>query len=172
MRYLSLIPLLLWPALALAAQISGANPAWAYGFLLTGVLLMGVEAFVGGFGILGTLGIISLVVGIVLYFDHLLPQEQDAQALLTAVAMVGLLFTLITLKALLNFRHQKAHTGAEQLIGTTADVIAANGSQLTVRCHGEHWQAHCSTPLQPGQSVTVIARQGLTLIVQPKQGAC
>jgi membrane-bound serine protease (ClpP class) len=36
-----------------------------------------------------------------------------------------------------------------------------------VRVHGEIWAARGTRPLQPGASVRIVQREGLTLIVEP-----
>ena len=36
-----------------------------------------------------------------------------------------------------------------------------------VRFHGEYWKARAPTNVNPGQKVRILAKEGLTLVVEP-----
>ncbi|MGB1548218.1 MAG: NfeD family protein [Alphaproteobacteria bacterium] len=53
------------------------------------------------------------------------------------------------------------------MIGIKGEVIDWNGETGHVLVRGESWQAMAGRGFQPGDSVKVIERRGLTLIVVP-----
>ena len=57
--------------------------------------------------------------------------------------------------------------GAETLIGAVGSVITDCAPTGTVRVRGEFWQARSDVPVSGGRDVRVIARDGLTLVVEP-----
>jgi len=59
-------------------------------------------------------------------------------------------------------RRRRSVTGAEALVGRRA-VVA---TKTQVRVAGELWQASSADELAPGDEVTVVAVDGLTLTVQ------
>jgi membrane-bound serine protease (ClpP class) len=64
-------------------------------------------------------------------------------------------------------RRYRVSTGAEGLIGSTAEVIEACDPTGRVRLRGEIWHARCSSPAGVGERVTVAGVDGLTLEVEP-----
>jgi membrane protein implicated in regulation of membrane protease activity len=63
-------------------------------------------------------------------------------------------------------RRYRVTTGAEGLIGETAEVIEACGPRGRVRLRGEIWHADCPGGASVGERVTVTGVDGLTLIVE------
>ncbi len=61
-------------------------------------------------------------------------------------------------------------TGAESLIGTKAEVVSRLGSvdhaQYLVRSRGELWSASSPDTLHPGETVSIAAMEGITLIIK------
>ena len=66
-------------------------------------------------------------------------------------------------------RRYRVTTGAEGLIGATAEVIEACEPAGRVRLRGEIWHARCSSPAEVGERVTVTGVNGLTLEVEPRR---
>ena len=64
-------------------------------------------------------------------------------------------------------RRYRIATGAEALIGATAEVIEACDPRGRVRFRGEIWHAHCDSGAAIGDRVTITAVHGLTLRVEP-----
>lgn len=63
-------------------------------------------------------------------------------------------------------RHRKVEVGAETMIGQKATVVSACRPNGQVRLLGEIWKAHCQDGADPGESVVVVARKRLTLVVE------
>jgi membrane-bound serine protease (ClpP class) len=63
-------------------------------------------------------------------------------------------------------RERRATAGAETLIGQTASVVAACRPEGQVRLAGEIWAARSQEGAERGETVIVIGRDGLTLLVE------
>ena len=64
-------------------------------------------------------------------------------------------------------RSQRKTVGAQTLIGKEGRVVAPCRPGGQVRIGGEIWAARCSAGADVGESVTVMGRDGLTLLVEP-----
>ena len=65
-------------------------------------------------------------------------------------------------------RGWRVKTGAETMIGKHARVVQACRPDGQVAIAGELWQARCDAGADPDDTVTVVARKGLVLIVEPE----
>lgn len=63
-------------------------------------------------------------------------------------------------------RSGRKTVGAQTLIGKTATVASACSPSGQVRISGEIWAARCSDGADVGDTVTVVGRDGLTLVVE------
>ena len=63
-------------------------------------------------------------------------------------------------------KDRRIQTGAEALIGTQAKVIAACRPDGQVSAEGAIWNARCETGADRGDTVQVVRRRGLLLIVE------
>lgn len=64
-------------------------------------------------------------------------------------------------------RRYRVTTGAEGLIGQTAEVLERCDPQGRVRVHGEIWNARSPAVIERGEPARIAAVDGLTLIVEP-----
>jgi membrane-bound serine protease (ClpP class) len=141
----------------------------ALGLLILGIVLMIAEALSGGSIVLGIGGILAFVVGAIFLFEG--PGADISFAISLpliiglAVVTAALIFGVIA--AALKARKRPAATGAEQLIGSVAQVVDWHSPHGSVRVHGEIWAARSERTLKPGDSVRVVGRDRLTLIVEP-----
>ena len=62
-------------------------------------------------------------------------------------------------------RRWRPQTGAEAMIGKTAEVVAACRPDGRVRVHGELWEAHCDEGADVGDTVRIDRIDGLMLTV-------
>ncbi len=65
-------------------------------------------------------------------------------------------------------KRRRVQVGAETLIGGRAEVTRDCEPLGQVRLDGEIWQARCDDGARMGQRVRVVARDGLTLLVEPE----
>lgn len=64
---------------------------------------------------------------------------------------------------------RRIETGAEAMIGSLATVTSACRPEGQVRADGALWKARCDDGADPGDSVRVTQRTGLTLIVENEE---
>jgi len=139
--------------------------------LLLGIALLAGEAFTPGFGIMGIGGIVAFILGGLFLFD---PDQVDVDFSVStpliigaAIASAGILAGVLGVAV--RSRQREVRTGAEQLIGSSGEVVQWSGQTGRVRVHGETWAARSGSVLLDGDPVVVTDREGLTLIVKPKR---
>jgi membrane-bound serine protease (ClpP class) len=135
--------------------------------LLFGIALMVAEAFTPGFGIMGLGGIVAFVVGALFLFD---PAEADipirvSWQVVAGMAALSAAFFVGVLGFAARARRRPVRTGAEEMIGSTGEVVSWTDVEGRVLVHGEIWAARSSQSLARGQKVRVVSRAGLTLSV-------
>ncbi len=135
---------------------------------LLGLALIIAETLTPTFGVLGIGGIIAFVIGSVMLIDTDIPGFEIAWELIGGIALAASILLLATLTMLMQARKRAVVSGMEQMIGSTGVVRDWSGTEGNIFIHGERWHARSDHPLLPGQSVTVIRAEGLTLIVQPQ----
>jgi membrane-bound serine protease (ClpP class) len=136
--------------------------------LLLGIALMVAEHFTPGFGIAGLGGITAFVVGALFLFD---PAEADVPIrvswqVIAGMAILSAGFFVGVLGFAARARQRPVRTGAEQMIGSTGEVVSWAGEEGRVHVHGEVWAARSSQSLAKGQKVRVVSRTGLALSVE------
>jgi membrane protein implicated in regulation of membrane protease activity len=65
-------------------------------------------------------------------------------------------------------RRWHIRAGAETLIGSTAQVVSECRPAGQVRVQGELWGARCEAGVGAGETVCIVGRDGLTLLVEPE----
>lgn len=136
--------------------------------ILLGIAFMVAEAFLPSFGVIGFGGIVAFVVGALILMDTDAPGFGIPLALIISLAVVSALLLGGVLGMALRARRRALVSGDAGLVGSlvTVTVVHQDNPFLgSVQAQGEQWQAQCATPLQPGQHVRVLARNGLTLEV-------
>src|SRR5271166_2062263 len=134
--------------------------------VLLGLGLMAAEAFVPSFGAFVLGGMSAFVIGSLLMFDApgaQLPLAVIAGATLASAALFGLVLVL-----LVRARRRPVLGGTATLIGSPGrTIIGWSGQHGEVMVQGERWRARAAGPLQSGQVIRVVGRDGLTLLVEP-----
>ncbi len=141
------------------------------GLILLGIAFIVAEAFMPSFGALGIGGAIALVIGAVILVE---PEAAAAGYNVVlplvvgiALASAAIVFLIVAMAA--KARGRPVVSGHEELIGATGEVLDDFAREGWVRAHSENWWARSATPLERGQKVRVVARDGLTLSVEPEQ---
>jgi membrane protein implicated in regulation of membrane protease activity len=65
-------------------------------------------------------------------------------------------------------RRRRIQMGAETLIGASAAVVTECRPLGQVRLQGELWRARCELGASPGETVRIVGRDSLTLLVEPE----
>ena len=141
----------------------------ALSLLLLGILLMIGEVFTPGIGALGIGGLAAFIVGALFLFEG---GDTDIEIAVSrwlvfgsAIATAGMIITIGG--AAWSARKRKPVTGSEQMIGARGEVVDWTDMHGSVRVLGEIWSARANRPLQVNDTVRVVGREGLTLIVEP-----
>jgi membrane-bound serine protease (ClpP class) len=82
---------------------------------------------------------------------------------LAAVVEIGETFFWIRFS-----RRRRIRAGAETLIGARAEVVSPCKPLGHVRVVGELWRARCEAGAESGETVQIVGREGLTLLVEPE----
>ena len=134
--------------------------------LLLAIGLFIAEVKVGGFGVLGIGGLVSMVIGMLILIDAPDPAVRIGLFTAFALALPFAVIFLILLFAFLRSYTQKVATGDEGMVGLigVADNDIKNTGRVKVR--GEYWTAQSSSPISAGRTVKVVGVENLTLKVE------
>lgn len=151
-----------------AFQVLPVNYA-GLGLILLGIAFMVAEAFMPSFGALGVGGVIAFVVGSIILLDTGVEGYDVAWQLIAVIAVMSsaILFGIVSLA--MRARGRAVVSGGEYMIGATGVALDGFTDQGWVQVYGERWLAHTRAALAPGQRIRVVARDGLTLIVEPEK---
>jgi len=149
-----------------AFQVLPVNYA-GLGLIILGIILMIAEGFAPSFGALGMGGVAAFVFGSVILLDSGVPGFSISPGIIGSVAFVASAAMLGLIYLLLKYQRRTPVSGAEGMVGQTAEVLADIDGHGTVFLHGERWEAHSKTPVTKGNYVRVRAIRGLILDVEP-----
>jgi membrane-bound serine protease (ClpP class) len=140
----------------------------ALGLLVLGIALMIGEALTPGFGVLGFGGLAAFIAGAIFLFEGPGADISFSVSLPLIISFAAVTAALIfgVIAAVIGSRKRPPAAGAEELIGGIGQVVEWNGTQGSVRLLGEIWNARAQRPLQAGDTVRVVGRDRLTLIVE------
>jgi membrane-bound serine protease (ClpP class) len=150
-------------------QTLSANYA---GFLLIAlaIILFILEIKVQSYGALTIGGIVSMLLGsLMLFRSSADPWLRISWGVLAT--MIGASTVFFTTVVLLAVRSQlrKPVTGAEGMVGETGEAMEDFTGEGKVFVLGEWWNARCGVSLKKGDKVTVVGREGMTLLVEPRK---
>jgi membrane-bound serine protease (ClpP class) len=136
--------------------------------ILLGVALLVAEALTPSFGVLGLAGIIAFVLGSVFMMDTDVPGYRVNLGVIAGIAFSAA--ALLAALMWLVWRARRAHvtTGGEAMLGATVRALEPIDTEGWAEIHGERWLVRSSRPLGTGQLARVLARNGLTLQVEPR----
>jgi membrane-bound serine protease (ClpP class) len=144
---------------------------WALGLLLLGLLGLSIDLQAGGLGAWTFIGCAALVAGsITLYGGS--SRLDPSWWVLVLVCGGTVLFMLSGMTAMIRSRFSTPTIGREELIGEmgVAEVdVAPDG---VVRLRDALWRARTNraTPIKAGDSIRVVAVEGVVLEVEPPEG--
>ncbi|HUH17388.1 MAG TPA: nodulation protein NfeD [Methylomirabilota bacterium] len=133
--------------------------------LLLGLALMGAEIWVASGGVLGIGGAIAFLLGgLLLIDDTQAPFLEVSRPLIYGITLALVAFSLVAVRAVMRSRNRPVSISGTDMIGRTG-VLRGTSS---VYVEGELWEARSvSGEPTPGKRARVIAREGMTLIVEP-----
>ncbi|MBQ9564677.1 MAG: nodulation protein NfeD [Synergistaceae bacterium] len=150
--------------------------SWAGVLLLgAGLLVMAIDLYVGGMGVLTLVGLPVFCLGGIFLFQapggELL--RLSASAIIGVALALGLCFLFFAFLVVKGMK-RKVETGLQGMVGLSVEVLSAVGAEAVgqVRCRGELWKARNAggDVLNAGEQGIVQAVEGLTLVVRPSAG--
>ncbi len=163
-------------AVVLASTGLATLPArgWAVGLLLAAVLAFAVDVQVGIPRLWTAVGVVLTVAGSVWLFEPL-PGTTLRPSWITLLAGIGgvVLAFVVGMPSMVRSRFATPTIGREWMIGATGQVIEAVDPDGVVSVGDARWRARTNraTPVSAGQPVRVVAIDGVTLEVEPLEGA-
>jgi len=139
------------------------------GLMLVGIALMIAESLIPSFGLLGFGGIIAFTLGSVFLIDSDVPHLKISLKLIFSIAFTTAILILFVLQRLWKLRTKKVVSGLESMIGSQVEIEDNFDGNGFVQFGGERWAAQSDNPLHKGDTVTIDAVDGLTLLVTKDQ---
>jgi membrane-bound serine protease (ClpP class) len=132
-----------------------------------GVALLIAEAFLPTFGVLGVGGLVAFVLGSLFLFDAEGTGLAVARSLIAGAAGAFVLVGLVVGTLVVRSQRRRVSGGREGMLGTVGIARQRLDPEGVVLVRGEYWTATSEAPVEPGQSVEVVAIDGLRLRVRP-----
>jgi len=126
-----------------------------------------LEAKFTSYGILGTGGVVLLVIGGMLLVDGPIPEMRVKLWTALAVSVPLGIITIFLMTLALRAHQNKITTGRQGLVGEIGTVQTPLAPLGQVFVHGEIWNASAASPIPPGTRVVVREVDGLQLKVEP-----
>jgi membrane-bound serine protease (ClpP class) len=158
-------------ALILALYMAAILPVSVAGLLLIGlaVALFLIDVFAPTHGVLTGGGILAFFVGSLMLFDRRDPLFRlSLYYIIPSVILTSGFFLLIVGKGL-QAQRLPVRVGKETMLGKFVQAITpidASGGRVFVE--GEYWTARSDHSIKQGETVRIVAIEGLTLKVVPK----
>lgn len=137
------------------------------GLILLGVILIVSEAFVPAYGVLGIGGVISFVIGSVIFMHTGVPGYGIALPVVIGIAIAAAAILVGIVWMAVRSHKRPVVSGREEMVGAIGEVVEDFEGRGAVHVHGERWQARSDVPLKRGEAVVVTAMHGLVLDVTP-----
>jgi membrane-bound serine protease (ClpP class) len=136
--------------------------SWAgLALVLLGATLLIVDAHVTSHGALTVSGLVAMAFGLATLFHNApAPYHTDTALIVSVTVCLGGLWVFALSKAV-KAKRQPIRVGPQEILG--AEGVVRPGGQVFVR--GELWRVQSNERLEPGDHVTVIGLDGLTLQV-------
>jgi membrane-bound serine protease (ClpP class) len=142
--------------------------------ILFAIVLFILETQVTSYGILTLGGIVAMFLGSVMLFHKppttLEPAIKVSLQIVIAATLLTAGFFSIALGLAMKAHRKQVTTGREGMIGEIGTVLIDLNPDGRVQVHGEIWQAHSEVPIEKGQSIKVVAVNGLQLKVEKLTG--
>lgn len=158
-------------ALILALYMAAILPINIAGVALI-VLAIGLfiaEVYATSHGVLTVGGIVSFFLGALMLFDRAEPAYRLSLSIIVPATVVTALFFIFVIGAGLRAQLLPVRVGREAMVGKVVrafEPIDVTSGRVFIE--GEYWNAVSEVPIEKGQPVEIVAIDGLTLKVKPK----
>jgi membrane-bound serine protease (ClpP class) len=144
---------------------------WAVGLLMLGILGLAIDVQAGTLGPWTFIGGAALIAGSIWLYNGSSRLDPQWWVLLT-VCGGTLLFMISGMTAMVRSRFSTPTIGREDLVGEMGTAEVDVDPDGVVRIHDALWRARTNraTPIHSGDSVRVVAVEGIVLEVEPETG--
>lgn len=139
--------------------------------VLFGLAFMVAEAFIPTFGALGIGGLVAFVIGSAMLIDSDAPAFQLSWWVIGAAAATSAAFLIFLVGYMWRVYRRPGRGDAARMAGAEGTVLDWTSGEGHVWAHSERWSARGAKTLQKNDTVRVRGMDGLTLIVDPADGA-
>jgi membrane-bound serine protease (ClpP class) len=151
-----------------ASQIIPVN--WAGVLLiLLAVALFVAEVKVTSYGLLTVGGLVAMILGAMMLVDASVPELQIGLGTLLPIVVAFAAFMIALARLVLQAQLRQPSTGLEGLAGRVGEALSDLDPEGWVLVQGERWQARAEEKVAKGETIQVIAGEGLWL--QVRKGA-
>jgi membrane-bound serine protease (ClpP class) len=158
-------------ALVLALYMAAILPVNIAGLMLIGLAvgLFVIDVFAPTHGVLTGGGIVAFLIGSLMLFNHRDPLFRLSLAyIIPSVILTAAFFIFVAGKGL-RAQRLPVKVGKETMLGKTVSALTPiDPNDGKVFVEGEYWTAKSDMPIGQGDSVQIVAVEGLTLKVIPK----
>ncbi|WP_250453236.1 nodulation protein NfeD [Caballeronia sp. ATUFL_M2_KS44] len=140
------------------------------GLIVLGIGCLVAEMFLPTFGALGIGGIVAFAIGALMLIDTDVPGFGIPIGVVLALAAITALFVFAVSGVALKARRRPVVSGAEAMLGSVGVMLDDGGASGWARVHGERWRVQPTGARSlpgAGARVRIVARDGLTLTVEP-----
>jgi membrane-bound serine protease (ClpP class) len=158
-------------ALILVLYMSAILPVNIAGLALIGlaILLFITDVFAPTHGVLTFGGIISFFLGAIMLFDRNDPVFRLSLGFIVPAVILTAAFFIFIVGKGLRAQLLPVKTGGASMVGKAVPAVTRiDSSSGKVFIEGEYWNATSPVPVEAGQLVEVLALEGLTLKVRPR----
>jgi membrane-bound serine protease (ClpP class) len=159
-------------ALILVLYMATILPVNIAGLALIGlaVVLFIVDIYAPTHGVLTFGGIVAFFLGTLMLFNRADPAYRVSLVYIIPATLVTAAFFIFVVGAGLRAQFLPVRAGRETLLGKSVPALARiDAASGRVFVEGEYWNAVSEVPIEPGHPVEIVAINGLTLTVKPKQ---
>jgi membrane-bound serine protease (ClpP class) len=134
--------------------------------LLAAMVLLVLEAKVGGHGVLAIAGIVCLTFGMLTLVAAPVPEMGVSPWIAISVSAAFGAITVFLVRLVVRARKRKAKIGADAMVGCAATAMEELTPEGHVLVEGEIWMAVAAAPVAAGTALRVVGHEHLLLRVE------
>ncbi|UCG51388.1 MAG: nodulation protein NfeD [Candidatus Latescibacterota bacterium] len=150
-----------------ALQLLPVNLA-GLALIVLAIIMFLLEIKIPSGGLLTIGGIVSMLIGSIMFIDSPLPFMRVSFAVIIPAVIVTALFFVFGVGMGLRAQRRKVTTGEKGIIGEIGTARTEVWESGSVFVHGEHWNAYSDEKIPAGSKIEVVAAEGMVLKVKPQ----
>jgi membrane-bound serine protease (ClpP class) len=163
-------------SLILASYGLAALPTrpWAVALIVLAMVAFAIDVQVGLPRVWTGVGVVFTIIGSWFLFEPIVGSSLRPSWIALIAGIAGIMLTFIVgMPSMVRTRFATPTIGREWMIGETGSVIDRVGPEGIVEVRDARWRARTNraTPVEAGEPIRVVAIDGVTLEVEPLEGA-